>query len=280
MLGDDARVHHAGMHGRHDLDRLRLGGERGGEYPRVEVRAEKALRDERDLEAELFGIEERTATGVRGRRGKFELAEDGNRLHLLQALVQGIERRLAGGVVRCLKEGVAQLLVGGGRGEVAARILAGTLIGLEWREQRRRAVFAKYLTIYRTLADPAYLDLSIDPDDRPMGSLFAFPDPLDANYGRGGLARTMTARGWLSTWSGLSSHAKLADTMPRVKVPTILVHPTADTEIRVWQAMEIVRNAGAQDATYVEMKGAPHYFEGHRPQAMATVADWLQKRYP
>ena len=29
------------------------------------------------LEAELFGIEDRTATGVRGRRGKFELAEGG-----------------------------------------------------------------------------------------------------------------------------------------------------------------------------------------------------------
>ena len=149
-----------------------------------------------------------------------------------------------------------------------------------WREQRRRAVFTRYLTIYRTLADPAYLDLSIDPDDRPMGSLFAFPDPLDANYGRGGLGRTMTARGWLSTWSGLSSHAKLADTMPRVTVPTILVHPTADTEIRVWQAKEIVANAGAADTTYVEMRGAPHYLEGHRTEALATVAEWLGKRFP
>lgn len=149
-----------------------------------------------------------------------------------------------------------------------------------WREQRRRAVFTKYLTIYRTLADPAYLDLSIDPDDRPMGSLFAFPDPFDANYGRGGLARTMTARGWLSTWSGLSSHAKLADTMPRVTVPTILLHPTADTEIRLWQAKEIVDNSGATDRTYVELTGAPHYLEGHRREALALVADWLAARFP
>jgi pimeloyl-ACP methyl ester carboxylesterase len=149
-----------------------------------------------------------------------------------------------------------------------------------WREERRRTVFTRYLTIYRTLADPAYLDLSIDPDDRPMGSLFAFPDPFDANYGRGGLARTMTARGWLSTWSGLSSHARLADTMPRITVPTLLVHPTADTEIRVRQATEIVANAGAEDVTYVPIEGAPHYLEGHRPEAMAIVADWIRARFP
>ena len=149
-----------------------------------------------------------------------------------------------------------------------------------WRDLRARRVFAKYLTIYRTLADPAYLDLSIDPDQRPMGSLFAFPDPFEANYGRGGLARTMTARGWLSTWSGLSSHAKLAETMPKVTIPTMLVHPTADTEIRVRQAKEIVDNSGATDITYLEMKGAPHYLEGHRVEALAAVSDWISARFP
>jgi alpha-beta hydrolase superfamily lysophospholipase len=168
----------------------------------------------------------------------------------------------------------------------AAKEARGRLEGVDkandpmaWRNLRQRAVHARYLTIYRTLADPAYLDLSIDPDDRPMGSLFAFPDPLDGNYGVFGLARTMTARGWLSTWSGLSSHAKLADTMPSVTVPTLIVHPTADTEIRVPQALAIRDAAGSSDVTYHAMKGAPHYLEGHRKEAMSIVADWIRARF-
>ena len=147
-----------------------------------------------------------------------------------------------------------------------------------WNTTRRRAVLARYLTVYRTLADPAYLDLSIDPDDRELGTVFAAPDPLDANYGYGGLARTITARGWLSTWSGLSSHAKLADTMPQVMVPTLVVHPTGDTEIRVAQAEAIRDAAGSDDVTYETIAGAPHYLHGHRRAALDLVIDWLRAR--
>ncbi len=166
------------------------------------------------------------------------------------------------------------------RAHAQAAAIDRTAQPAEWRYWRQRSVSARYLTIYRTLADPAYLDPSIDPDDRPLGSLFAFPDPLDANYGRGGLARTMTARGWLSTWSGLSSRARLADTLPHVKVPTLILHPTADTEIRVRQALEIRDAAGSDDVTYDALPGAPHYLEGHRRGALERVATWLAARYP
>lgn len=147
-----------------------------------------------------------------------------------------------------------------------------------WIDTRRHAVFARYLTIYRTLADPAYLDPSIDPDDRALGSVFAFPDPHDANYGYGGLARTMTARGWLSTWSSLSSRASLVETMPDVCIPTLVIHPTGDTEIRVHQAEAIREAAGSNDVTYETIIGAPHYLHGHRRDALDLVVDWLRAR--
>ena len=161
----------------------------------------------------------------------------------------------------------------------ARRELGGTAAGSPaWNQARRRAVHARYLTIYRTLADPAYLDLTIDPDDRSMGTVFAVGDPMDANYGYGGLARTMTARGWLSTWSGAASEARLAATMPSVRVPTLVVHPTGDTEIRLHQAEAIRDAAGSDDVTYETIVGAPHYLHGHRREAMAVITSWLSAR--
>ncbi len=42
-----------------------------------------------------------------------------------------------------------------------------------------------------------------------------------------------------------------------------------------------IRDASpAEDLTYQELRGAPHYLEGHRPAAMRDVAEWLAARVP
>ncbi len=166
------------------------------------------------------------------------------------------------------------------RAEARAALADATPGSAGWSDLRRRAVAARYLTIYRTLADPAYLDPSIEPDDRPLGTVFAPGDPMVGNYGYGGLARTMTDRGWLSTWSGLRSGAEMARTLPAVTAPTLILHPTGDTEIRLSQARALRDASGAEDLTYAELPGATHYLHGRRREALDMVIDWLRPRFP
>ena len=63
-------------------------------------------------------------------------------------------------------------------------------------------------------------------------------------------------------------------------MPTLVVHPTGDTEIRLHQARAIFEASGATDKDYVEIKGAPHYLHGRRAEALETIVDWLRSRVP
>jgi hypothetical protein len=155
----------------------------------------------------------------------------------------------------------------------------------------RHALQRRYLVIYRTLADPRYLDPTIDPSARPLGSIFSFGrDPIAGNYGEG-LARAMSARGWLSTWSGLASNAALERTLPAVHVPTLVVCPLADTDIYPSECRRQFAAAAATDKEYCEQAGADHYFQPTEPHAAgdvdprdqladACVLPWLRARWP
>ena len=98
----------------HDLSRRRRG-------PFVAVNCAAVV--ETLLEAELFGIEERTATGVRGRRGKFEHA-DGGTLFLDE--VSDLSLSAQAKLLRVLQDLAVERVGGHGVHRLDTRIVAAT----------------------------------------------------------------------------------------------------------------------------------------------------------
>jgi two-component system response regulator HydG len=75
------------------------------------------------VEAELFGIEDRTATGVRGRRGKFELADRGT---LFLDEVGDLSPTAQAKLLRVLQDLTVERVGGGGAQHVDVRVVAAT----------------------------------------------------------------------------------------------------------------------------------------------------------
>lgn len=87
------------------------------------------------LEAELFGIEDRTATGVRGRRGKFESA-DGGTLFLDE--VSDLSMLAQAKLLRAIQDLAVERVGATGLRKVDIRIVAATNRSLAGLVERRR----------------------------------------------------------------------------------------------------------------------------------------------
>jgi pimeloyl-ACP methyl ester carboxylesterase len=149
------------------------------------------------------------------------------------------------------------------------------------------------MVVYRTMANPAFVDPSIDPSDRDYGSLLSErPDLM--NYAALGLARTVTPRAWLSTWSGISSKADMVANVARIspETPTLIVHAGRDREVFPRDLRAIADATTAKDKTVVTIEGARHYFEPdfgeparqgadapHVEKLMDVVVPWIQERW-
>jgi pimeloyl-ACP methyl ester carboxylesterase len=152
---------------------------------------------------------------------------------------------------------------------------------------RRRAAAGWHMIVYRTAADPNFVDLSLDPDDRLLGST-AGGDPEEENYAADGLGRCVTPRAWLSTWSGTSSRADSVRCLRGVHVPTLIVHYRGDNGTTLGEIREIHEASAATDKSLVVIPGVDHYGfpieHGRRvrlrsEQGTAAVVDWLRPRF-
>jgi pimeloyl-ACP methyl ester carboxylesterase len=152
---------------------------------------------------------------------------------------------------------------------------------------QRRATLDRIMIVYRTTAELAYLDLTLEPNDRRAGDLYSDRPDL-ANYGSPfAFGRLATPRAWLSTWSGLSSRASLLDNLPRVDLPTLVVAYSADNAVFLSDAEAQYRESPAADKRFAVVEGADHYglplagvTRDTRAETMALLGRWLRDRFP
>jgi pimeloyl-ACP methyl ester carboxylesterase len=149
----------------------------------------------------------------------------------------------------------------------------------------RQAVACNTIVVYRTMADPALTDLTIHPNKRGIIGLMQ-PDPQTANWSIPGFVQMMTAEGWLSTWSGLSTQVNMHEDGKKVTEPVLSISFTADVTILPYVAKGLYENAASKDKTYLEIEGDHFAFretgerDGGIPDVAKAIVDWLKPRFP
>jgi pimeloyl-ACP methyl ester carboxylesterase len=133
---------------------------------------------------------------------------------------------------------------------------------------------------HRTMAEPRFLDASLDPNGRKPGTSY-LGDPRAANLAPAGMARFSTLRAWLSQWSIDDTQADGERCAARVTVPLLAIENGADDAVPQPHTGRIHRAAASADKTMVVIAGASHYYAGQPGQlaeAVETSFGWLGSR--
>lgn len=147
------------------------------------------------------------------------------------------------------------------------------------RERGGRELERGFVT-HRTMADPRFLDGTIEPNDRPIGRCY-LGHPETVNNGPVGLARFSTLRAWLSQWSIDDTNAEGERCAASVTVPLLAVENTADDAVPQPHVGRLYRAAASADKTFARIEGATHYYVGqpdHLRRAVDLTVRWLEER--
>ena len=133
---------------------------------------------------------------------------------------------------------------------------------------------------HRTMADPRFLDPTLDPNDRRPGWCY-LGDPETVNSGPVGLARFSTLRSWLSQWSIDDTNGEGVANAARISAPLLLIENSADDAVPQYHCKSVFDAATTSDKTYIVMEGATHYYVGQPEQldrAISMTETWLSDR--
>ena len=134
--------------------------------------------------------------------------------------------------------------------------------------------------MHRTMADPRFLDGSLEPNDRPIGMCY-MGVPETANSGPIGLARFSTLRAWLSQWSLADTNANGVKCATSITVPFLALEHSADDAVPQEHTGMVYKHVASRDKQMHVIKGASHYFVGQPELMQNTVElmlDWLHER--
>ncbi len=127
--------------------------------------------------------------------------------------------------------------------------------------------------VHRTMADPRWLDPSLDPNQRKPRWCY-LGDPETVNDGPVGLARFTTLRSWLSQWSLRSSRAHGERSAAKTSVPTLVVGNLADDACTPSHTRRLFDAIPHSKKSMHEIEGASHYYVGQPAQLAECVGHY------
>lgn len=134
--------------------------------------------------------------------------------------------------------------------------------------------------VHGTMADPKWLDPTIDPNDRKPQWCF-LGEPEVVNNSPVGLARFCTLRSWMSQWSFDKSNADGIRCAQHVTIPAFVLENSADDGCTPSDTDNLYNALASSDKERTEIKGANHYYFGqpeHLADAVARTSAWLHKK--
>jgi len=160
------------------------------------------------------------------------------------------------------------------------RITAWVKERLEFLQKRGGSDVEEPFVVYRTMADPRFLDTSLDPNDRPANRCL-LGDPATSNNIPAGLGRYSSLRSWLSQWSYDDSNADGPRHAARISIPYLIVENTADEACPTTHTKDIFEAVPHADKQFIQIKQANHYYIG-QPEKLAEAVkltnEWLEQK--
>ena len=133
--------------------------------------------------------------------------------------------------------------------------------------------------VHRTMADPKWLDTTIDPNGRnPNWCFLGVPEIV--NNSPIGLGRYCSLRSWLSQWSYDLAQGDGLTCARNISIPSLVIGNTDDDGITPSHTKNLYNSIGHENKYLEWIEGANHYYFGQPEKSYESASvcrNWLER---